>query len=87
MIRALLRCVRAWSLCTSRSLLVEVFGGNVVLRNLPGTNFGYVGIGRAFDAADHFGLERLSFFDQLFHAFRPGICDIREPLGIARLTG
>jgi hypothetical protein len=68
------------------SILVEVLFGNIVLWNLPGMHFGFIGIGGVLHAADRCGFASLTFFYEFFHTFR--ICDrsSRQPLHVTRLS-
>ncbi len=62
---------------------LAVFGGNVVLGNFFCGDFANVGVRRILDAANHLGLERLSFFRQLRDAFRIHLRDAGQSLDIA----
>ena len=65
---------------------LQVFGRHIVLRDLFRVNFSHVRVGCIFHAADHFGLEGLSLFEQFFDALRACLRDIRQPLSVPRLA-
>lgn len=55
------------------SVVLKIFGRDVVFADLPGVDFGYIGIGSIFYSADDFGLVELPFFEQFFDAFGVGL--------------
>lgn len=50
-----------------------------------GSNFFFRPLRRALNSADNFRFVVLTLFDQLFHAFRIGVFNVRQTLNIARL--
>ncbi len=57
-------------------LFVEVFGGDVVLGDLVGADWLFVGVVGVFDALDGFGLEGAPFLEEFVHAFGIGAFDV-----------
>ena len=49
-------------------IFIQVLLGNVILRDLMGSDFSLIGAG-GFNATDHIGLERIAFLEQLGDAF------------------
>jgi hypothetical protein len=69
-----------------RFVAFEVFGRDVVFRDLPGPHRAMVGVRGILNPANYFSLEVLSFFDEFLDAFGTGFFDVREALGIAGLS-
>src|SRR5208282_5671076 len=67
--------------------VVAIFGRNVVLGNFLRLDFALVGVASILNTAHGLGFERLTFFEELFNAFRVDIFDTRESLNIAGLAG
>src|SRR5579862_8087406 len=69
-----------------RSILIQVFVGNIVLRHFVGVNFPFVGVIGVFDASDCVCFEGVPFVKQLVDAFRICTLDVRQSLQVARLS-
>jgi hypothetical protein len=55
--------------CARRLLVsLQVFGGDIVLGDLPGVNFSYIRVRCIFHAGDRLGLEGLTLLYQFFDA-------------------
>ena len=63
-------------------ILIQVFLGNVVLREFAGANFALVGIVGLLNSLDNARFERVPFIDQLTDAFRIDGLGLREALRI-----
>lgn len=60
-----------------RLIFVPIFGGNIVLRHLMGTNFRLIGIFGVFHAFYCSSFERVSLFEQLLDTLRIRALDVR----------
>ncbi len=65
---------------------VRVFGRNIVFGNFGCGHFALIRVFGIFDAAHSFRLERLPFFQQLFHALGIEVFPAGKPLRVARLS-
>ncbi len=65
----------------------EILGGNVIFGDFVGVDFGDIGVGSVFNAADNAGFEVLAFFDEFGDAFGGGFGDVGEPLCVTGLSG
>jgi hypothetical protein len=54
---------------TKSLILVQIFSGDIVLGDFVGVDFALVGVAGVFHALYHLGFERISFFEELIHAF------------------
>jgi len=72
---------------TDGLICVQVFRRHIVLGDLFGVNFGDVCVGCIFHAADRFGFEGLSLFQQFFDTLRACLRDVRQSLSVPGLAG
>ena len=63
-----------------RLLFLQVFCGNIVLRDLMGVHFPFVSVVGVFCTYHGVGLKRVPFLDQLSYAFRVGLFNSGQSL-------